>query len=279
MPEWLPVDRLLAIVFGLVALVALFQTRRYHRKALRDKALCIDEHGPFRLVGVKSGTNAPIKIEYDGYPVEQVWRTRVLLWNQGYRTIDSGDFIGPITATCGPKGSFLSCGVETSDVATNVSVDFDRSKQAAGIAVRMLRGGQAAILFFDTDAKEGRPNMDFQTRDAETSGKPRFAQRINPRLFEVLAAAIAFPIFGILVIVVSAILLQVTGVETPLPSWAAFPLLILFALVLVPVVHGSGILGRKGGEHLLRRKGASVHAFYQRKYARAGNEPADDQAG
>ena len=243
MPEWLSVDRLITVVFGLIALAALFQARRYHKKTLRDKALCIDEDGPFRLAWFLTDTNAPIKIEYDGRPVEEVWRTRILLWNQGYRSIDGEDFIGPITATCGPKGTLLGCGVETSDIATNVSVDFDRSKQAAFIAVRMLRGGQAAILYFDTDAKESVPNIDFQTRDAESSGKPRFAQRINPIVFETLATAFVVPVIAILAIAVVHILVQVTGLETPLPTWIIFPIILLFLLVLVPVIVRASALG------------------------------------
>jgi hypothetical protein len=105
----------------------------------------------------------------------------VLLWNRGNRPIEPDDFVVPITATCGPKGRMLACGVESVDLATNASVSFDRSMQKARVEVTVLRPGEAVVLCFDTDTEQARPNLTLHLQNADWIVKPSRRHGVDPR--------------------------------------------------------------------------------------------------
>ncbi|MGH6924816.1 MAG: hypothetical protein ACRED5_13860 [Propylenella sp.] len=266
MPDWLSLDRLIAIVGVLLGSLGIALAWHFYRRSIRDKSLAVDQHGPSQIAGIIKQTDAPIRIDYRNVEVEQVWRTHVLLWNQGYRAIEPVDFIAPIIATCGPGGRLLACGVTAVDVATSATVSFDFDNQRAALDLAMLRPGEAAELYFDTDTKAARPNLSIQMKSADSVGKPQLLVRLNP-------VALGAPFGFIFFFAEIALLKQFEGVGgevTPLPTWLQFPVALIFLAVLVGVALVAGATVYLLADRWLRRSGSSVaYEFYRRKQGRA----------
>jgi hypothetical protein len=264
-PEWLTIERAISILSVAIAAGALAYVYFRHRRPPSEKALCIDQHGPLQIAGVIQETDAPIRIDYANQRVEQVWRTLILLWNNGDHAIESNDFVVPISGTHGPKGRILACGVENMDIATNASVTFDRTMQKVRVEVTMLPPGEAVTLYFDMDAEQARPNLTLHLQNANWIVLPSRRHSIDPRNVGLFVWWLLFLIGDAAFVI---LVTNYTYWHAPLGNreLLIIGLVFVFLVIGIPTILGFAV-SRSLRAIRARRLSPTVFDFYQRKTA------------
>ncbi len=233
LPNWADnIDRLIGIggiAFGITSFfISILYARHLYRKSQRDKLLYVDKTEPMLIGGVLKALGTPMVVMYADRPVETVHRSYVLLWNRGHRPFEPSDFVDPILATCGPSGEFLGVGVHEVDLATNVSISHSADQQTATISVQLLRPGEGAILFFDSDSPAARPNLKIELKDPNAIYQP------NP-LFTAAKGILVVLILGAIGISIIALPERLLTQEQYLSIWGLIiPLGMLFIYIPVP---------------------------------------------
>jgi hypothetical protein len=213
-------DRWLAIVGVIVALVGLYYAWFFYRKTVTDKVLTLGYTNAIPLVLPASS----LDFSYLDHPVSELSRTFVLLWNRGTSPIEREDFISPIAVL--NNESLLSLDVYDKNPAADVTISPDWT-----ISVNLLRPGEAVILKLDAREVAYRVDLAIRMKASEMSVVLRSDRALMP-----LAISIGLWTFCVVAFVFYFDIPRL-GIEMPGVIEAVVSVLLFFGLpTLIAVV-------------------------------------------
>lgn len=253
---------LIGLFVGPISLIVSISYGFYlHRKQIRSKRLFIDQIDPVQIANIKQEANTQIEMKYNGVPVTGVWRSRILMWNKGYRAITDDDFLFHPNISLIPSGTILNSEIESIDVSTNANLFMDDKRNIANIEISIIRPGEGLVIYLDTDTVESNPNFSIKTKDSDPIGRPGFFSKLYQLYAILLFIACAF-IGMFLVLFIAAEALEYLNVE-PLGTFVSA------ILAFVAFFCGAGFAF--GCLYIYsffedRRLSPVVKSFYKRKY-------------